>query len=165
MRWVTAKIDGKQTISLEGQHPDAWANGNCHFALQCDGGWRQSCSSGASCQNFEKEGIFSQKVRRDDVVPSRRGVLYLTSDLLIFKTLKPKAEKYNFSIAYHEIQSIRPFYGFIIPNQIRLYRKDETSLRLLSYRKKEIIKRTRQKIMETNSYPPPYQKNARQLMG
>jgi hypothetical protein len=25
---------------------DAWANGYCHYALQCDGGWRQSCSTG-----------------------------------------------------------------------------------------------------------------------
>jgi|DewCreStandDraft_4_1066084.scaffolds.fasta_scaffold115306_2 RNAse (barnase) inhibitor barstar len=25
---------------------DAWANNYCHFAMQCDGGWRQSCSSG-----------------------------------------------------------------------------------------------------------------------
>lgn len=25
---------------------DAWANDYCHFALQCDGGWRQECSTG-----------------------------------------------------------------------------------------------------------------------
>jgi len=25
---------------------DAWANDYCHFAMQCDGGWRQDCSSG-----------------------------------------------------------------------------------------------------------------------
>lgn len=25
---------------------DSWANNYCHFAMQCDGGWRQSCSSG-----------------------------------------------------------------------------------------------------------------------
>lgn len=25
---------------------DAWANNYCHFAMQCDGGWRQDCSSG-----------------------------------------------------------------------------------------------------------------------
>lgn len=102
----------------------------------------------ANCQNSEKENTFSQKVRRDDIVPSRRGVLYLTSDSLIFKTLKPAAEKYNFAITYHELQSIRPFYGFIIPNQIKLYLKDGTSLRLLTYRKREIIKRTRQKMSE-----------------
>lgn len=26
---------------------DAWANDYCHFAMQCAGGWRQECSSGA----------------------------------------------------------------------------------------------------------------------
>ncbi len=25
---------------------DAWANDYCHFAMQCDGGWRQECSTG-----------------------------------------------------------------------------------------------------------------------
>ena len=25
---------------------DAGANGYCHFAMQCDGGWRQDCASG-----------------------------------------------------------------------------------------------------------------------
>lgn len=25
---------------------DAWANDYCHFAFQCDGGWRQECSTG-----------------------------------------------------------------------------------------------------------------------
>lgn len=100
----------------------------------------------APCQVEEPENMLSQRVRRDDVIPSRRGILYLTSDSLVFRTLKQKAKKHSFSVAYGDLQSIRPFYGFIIPNQIKISRKDGSTLRLLTYRKKEIITRTRQKM-------------------
>lgn len=47
---LTGAIVGAIVMGIVGI-TDAWANGNCHFAMQCDGGWRQSCSSG-ECRPF-----------------------------------------------------------------------------------------------------------------
>ncbi len=98
-------------------------------------------------QSVEQGLLHSQQVRRDDVVPSRRGILQLTQDSIRFSSLKSQQSLYNFAFPYNKIAYIRPSYRFIIPNQVTIRLKDGNSFRLFTCRKKEIIARTREKIL------------------
>jgi hypothetical protein len=100
-------------------------------------------------QSVEQGVIHNQQVRRDDVIPSRRGMLQLTQDSIRFSSLKSQQAKYNFAFPYNNILYIRPSYRFIIPNQIAIRLIDGTSYRLFTYRKKEIIAKTREKMQAT----------------
>jgi hypothetical protein len=100
-------------------------------------------------QSVEQGVIHNQQVRRDDVIPSRRGMLQLTQDSIRFSSLKSQQAKYNFAFPYNNILYIRPSYRFIIPNQIAIRLTNGTSYRLFTYRKKEIIAKTREKMQAT----------------
>jgi hypothetical protein len=92
--------------------------------------------------------LFSQKVVRDDKMfedafKTKRGILLLTSQKMEFKSKRPSHARFDFSIPYNEIQSIRTFYGFVIPNRIRIRTKAGQTYRLFTYKKRTIIKITR----------------------
>jgi len=84
----------------------------------------------AICQMNEAGVLYSQTVTRDDnffATPFtvKRGTLLLTNDSLIFKSKKSKHSRFSFSIPY-----------------------DET-YRLFTYKKKHIIKITREHLENT----------------
>ncbi len=107
-------------------------------------------------QSTEVSVLYTQKVTRDDIFWKKpfavvKGDLLVSDDSLIFNTSKTKYARFNFAVPYDQIRSIRPFYGFIIPNRIKVKLKNGESYRLFTYKKKEIIKRTRQKMSENRS--------------
>ena len=91
-------------------------------------------------QNVVRDKVFS------DMFRNKRGVLSLTENNFEFKSIKAEHEKFNFSIPYDQIKSIRPYYGFIIPNRIRIRTKKGETYRLFTYKKKNIIRITRERI-------------------
>ncbi|NBP67819.1 MAG: hypothetical protein EBR30_07325 [Cytophagia bacterium] len=105
----------------------------------------------ATGQINDEQLIYSQKVTRecrifDKPFIVKRGVLQLTKDSLIFKCKKEKLAKYNFSILYSDIKTIRPFYGFLYPNRINIRTKHGEWYRLFTYKKRSILKITRERI-------------------
>jgi ABC-type transporter lipoprotein component MlaA len=106
-------------------------------------------------QGKAQETLYQQKVVRDDQhfrykpFLHKRGMLSLTNDSVKFETFNSKFTSFNFSFPYHEIKSIRVFYGYIVPNRIKIRLTNGTSYRLFTYRKKEIIAKTREKMQAT----------------
>ncbi len=99
--------------------------------------------------------FYSQRVIRDDkmfVEPFsvKRGYLMLTNDSLVVVMQKAKKARFNFSVSYSVIKSIRPFYGFVFPNRIKIKTHTGESYRLFTYRKRSIIKLTRAKMILAN---------------
>jgi hypothetical protein len=95
--------------------------------------------------------IYRQKVLRDDrmfenMFKSKRGELILTSDSLRFICKDNTKSKFNFSIPYYDIESIKPYYGFLIPNRIKIKTYSGKKFRLFTYKKRMIIKKTRKKM-------------------
>lgn len=102
-------------------------------------------------QSTESGVLYTQRVTRDDIFWKNpfvvvKGDLIIRDDSLGFKSYKTKNAHFNFGISYNQIRSIRPFYGFIIPNRIKIKLKDGQSYQLFTYKKKEIITRTREKV-------------------
>lgn len=100
--------------------------------------------------------LYAQRVTRDDTFWKKpfaviKGDLLIRHDSLAFNTSKTKYARFNFVVPYDQIRSIRLFYGFIIPNRIKVKLKSGESYRLFTYKKKEIIRMTRQKMKESNS--------------
>lgn len=95
--------------------------------------------------------LFSQKVVRDDkmfedVFRAKRGTLFLTNQKMEFKSKRPSHSRFDFSIPYSQIKSIRRFYGFVIPNRIKIKTETGEAYRLFTYKKGKIIKITRKQI-------------------
>jgi|GEM_PF-4960052 hypothetical protein len=105
--------------------------------------------------NIVKDSVlFSQKVVRDDkmfedVWRAKRGTLLLTNQKIEFKSKRPNHSRFDFSIPYSQIKSIRPFYGFVIPNRIKIKTETGATYRLFTYKKKKIIKITREQMAST----------------
>lgn len=95
--------------------------------------------------------IYEQKVKRDDLIKvegfkSRRGLISLTEDSLRFIILDKRPTQLNFRLAYSEIKSINIFFGFLLPNRIKIKTWDGNSYRLFTYKKKEILRITKSKL-------------------
>jgi GRAM domain len=102
-------------------------------------------------QPHNQQIIYTQKVTRDDrmfekTFSNKRGTLTLTNDSLIFKCKKEKLADFNFSIPYSDIRTIKAFYGFLYPNRIKIRTKHGEAYRLFTYKKKSILRITREKI-------------------
>lgn len=98
--------------------------------------------------------LYSQKVLRDDrmfedMFRAKRGMLFLTDTGIAFKSRRPNHSRFDFSIPYDQIKSIKTFYGFLIPNRIKIKTTTGEKYRLFTYRKRKIIKITRDQ-MEKN---------------
>lgn len=101
--------------------------------------------------NVRDEVLYSQKVIRDDKVfkaplKVKRGVLSLTKDSLIFRSERPENSRFNFSISYDQISYIRRPIGFLIPNRIKIHTIKGESYRLFTFKKREIIRITRERM-------------------
>jgi hypothetical protein len=108
----------------------------------------------AICQMNEAGVLYSQTVTRDDnffATPFtvKRGTLLLTNDSLIFKSKKSKHSRFSFSIPYDQIKYIKHPYAFLIPNRIKIRTKNGETYRLFTYKKKHIIKITREHLENT----------------
>lgn len=95
--------------------------------------------------------IYSQKVIRDDrmfhdMLRAKRGMLVLTNEALEFRSKRPGHARFDFSIPYNNIKYIRPFYGFIIPNRIKIKTNTGETYRLFTYKKRKIINITQAQI-------------------
>jgi hypothetical protein len=95
--------------------------------------------------------LYEQKVFRDDrmfedIFRSKVGILYLTDKKLEFKCKRPGHDRFNFSIPYGEIKSIRTFYGYVIPNRIKIRTTSGESFRLATYKRRKIIRITREQM-------------------
>lgn len=95
--------------------------------------------------------IYEQKAKRDDLIKvegfdNRKGVITLTEDSISFKIIEARPTQLNFSLAYSEVKSINVFYGFLIPNRIKIRTWDGESFRLFTYRKKHLIRQTRARL-------------------
>lgn len=98
--------------------------------------------------------LFSQKVVRDDkmfedIFRAKRGTLLLTSQKMEFKSKRPSHSRFDFSIPYSQIKSISRFYGFVIPNRIKIKTETGETYRLFTYKKRKIIKITREQMAST----------------
>lgn len=105
----------------------------------------------ARSQNNSGQIIYTQKVTRDDrmfekPLSNKRGLLTLTNDSLIFQCKKAKLSEFNFSIPYTQIQYIKPLYTFLFPNRIKIRTKNGKSYRLFTYKKRHILRITREKM-------------------
>lgn len=105
----------------------------------------------ANCQSANRQIIYSQKVIRDDAmferpISTKVGFVSLTSDSLIFTCKKERLSRFNFSIPYTQIQAINTFYGFLIPNRIKIRTKDGESYRLFTYKKRNILRITKERM-------------------
>jgi hypothetical protein len=105
----------------------------------------------ANSQSANQEVIYTQKVTRDDAmfvhpVSTLVGFVSLTSDSLIFTCKKKGVSRFNFSLPYTQIKSIDTFYRFLIPNRIEILTKDGESYRLFTYKKRNIIRITRERM-------------------
>ncbi len=108
-------------------------------------------STYATGQINNQQIIYTQKVTRDDRMfekpfSNKRGVLTLTKDSLIFKCKKEKLADFNFSIPYTQVLTIKPFYGFLYPNRIKIRTKSGKAYRLFTYKKRHILRITSERI-------------------
>ena len=107
------------------------------------------------CNGQSSNVIYKQSVQRDDLffieMFSHRGTILLTQDSLIFKIRRNRPSELNFSLAYGQIKSIKVFYGFLIPNRIKIKSIEGTSYRLFTYKKRKIIQLTREKMAVARS--------------
>jgi len=76
----------------------------------------------------------------------RNGRIYLTNDSLVFKAKDIYNDVFNFSIAVCEIRYIRTYYNFIVPNRIRIMTKRTGSVRIFTYRRRKLIRLTRERM-------------------
>jgi hypothetical protein len=95
--------------------------------------------------------IYSQRAERDDmffVMPfyPRHGRVYITDDSIIFKAKDIYNDVFNFSLAICDIRYIRTYYNFIIPNRIRIMTKRTGSVRIFTYRRRTLIRLTRERM-------------------
>jgi hypothetical protein len=97
--------------------------------------------------------LYEQKVFRDDrmfkdIFRTKKGTLYLTDQQLEFKSHRPTHARFDFSIPYGQIKSIRTYYGFIIPipNRIKIKTISSERFRLFTYKRRKIIRITREQM-------------------
>lgn len=105
----------------------------------------------SNAQTLNDRIRYSQKVTRECRISekpfsNKRGVLLLTNDSLIFKYKKEKLSEFNFSVSYEDIRTIKPFYGFLYPNRIKIRAKSGEWYRLFTYKKRHILRITREKM-------------------
>lgn len=96
-------------------------------------------------------GPYSQKVERDDrffrhMLNGGKGTVILTEDSLIFRTKKERNKVFNFAMSYCQIKSIHNWRYFLWPNRIHIQRKGGGSYRLFTYKRKTLIRLTREKM-------------------
>jgi hypothetical protein len=90
--------------------------------------------------------IYSQKVRREDhlnfveMFQNRRGIIFLTKDSISFVVKKKKNKKFNFSLPYSEIVSIRKGNTFIYPNIIKIKTTSGYKFKLFTFKRRNIIR-------------------------
>ena len=85
--------------------------------------------------------LYQQRVYRDDrlfsqMFANKRGLLILTDDSLKFIGVN---RRFSFSLAYEQVASIEPYYGFLLPNRIKIQTIDGRVYRLFTYRNKNIL--------------------------
>src|SRR5690242_17748629 len=108
----------------------------------------------SASQAQERQGvIYSQKAQRDDKIwyfhfmRDRHGRVTLTEDSLVFTSRKVSTAFFNFAFAYCDIQSIRTWYAdMLIPNRIRIKTKNDGAVRLFTYKRRTLIRLTREKM-------------------
>lgn len=105
----------------------------------------------ATGQINEQKIVYTQKVTRDDRMfekpfSNKSGLLSLTNDSLIFQCKKENLAEFNFSIPYSDLLTIKSFYGFLYPNRIKIRTKSGKGYRLFTYKKRHILRITREKM-------------------
>jgi hypothetical protein len=108
------------------------------------------CSIVVSAQN-ESGIIYKQKVARDDVpirqaVGGTKGIIYLTSDSVIFRSRNERNIGINFNIGYTEIKKVKRINYLFFPNRILIKLKDEEKYRLFTYRRRTIVEEIRKRL-------------------
>jgi len=107
----------------------------------------------AKCQSNSEEILFSKKLFRDDAMffglfRDLRGTLFLKHDSLVFVVNKIENKRFSFSLHYKQIKSIRRTYWTLFPNRISIRTTGGCSYSLRSYKRKQVIEMTRERMKE-----------------
>ena len=99
----------------------------------------------AFTHSFAQDAILHrQDLRRDDVtighgLKGTKGTLTLCKDSIHFSAADRNNEVIDFAVSYAQITKIKRYRGILLPNRIGIKTSDNTTFRLFTYKRKEIL--------------------------